>query len=745
MSIKKSMNSSEFQKVFPLGAHLCREPMPLMSEMKQDMENLKKHGFNLIKLQEQWAIDEPLEGQYDFSKYEELIEYAARLDMGVYLGLTCEQAPAWLWRKYPDCRMVGRNGVPIYYEAQTTLPADGKPGPCFDHPGANEKQIRFIKKLVETLAVYKNIVVWNTWQEVGYWAERLVGQRVCYCENTIDFFREWLKETYGDLDGLNRAWNSRYLEWSYVSPDTQTGEKNCIPHRVDWNYFMENIQIARILRNRTEAIKEADIFKRPVFAHKEAPNIGPGRSWAYARCQDFLGCSIYPAWNPADQWDDHHPKPGMPCDKYASLKDEMWNSVALKLDYIRSANTRGNPIWAAEFQGGPICTGIHKGRVPSADDIRRWMLTAVGSGVTGIVFWAARAEIMALELNGFSLLNSEGDTTARFEEASRIGKALNKHADLFSEPTWQRSEVAILINEWNYQLCTDIEDAAEHLTYSIRGWYRLLWEAGIPVDFLEASELNEAYAKDYKTIILPFPLSLSEHIANKIADYVKHGGNLICEACPGRLTEHAFANRGELSPTMKTLLGVKHKNLRMVREPEHGHRWMPAERTYGEYDDAAMLTGTGAFEKRTLRANLYVETFDCQGSEPILNYGHEVSGTVNKIGKGNAVLLGTFAGHNGTAYRDSETRTFIRHLLTECAVVPEYHGKLLLRKRISEHKEAWIFTNPVEKEVSENIEIRGFHNVEDLLEGPVDITDGWITIAVQSLDVRVFILGKTKK
>jgi beta-galactosidase len=129
-----------FAGAFPLGSHLCREPMPAMSELKRDTENLKRHGLNLIKLQEHWAIDEPLEGHYDFSRYEELIAHAESLDLAVYLGLTCEQAPAWLWRKHPDCRMVGLDGRPIACEAKATLPADGRPGPCFDHAGARADQ-----------------------------------------------------------------------------------------------------------------------------------------------------------------------------------------------------------------------------------------------------------------------------------------------------------------------------------------------------------------------------------------------------------------------------------------------------------------------------------------------------------------------------------------------------------------------------------------------------------------------------
>ncbi len=76
--------------------------------------------------------------------------------------------------------MVGRNGQTIFYEAQTTLPMDGKPGPCYDHPGALADQDCFIRRLVGSLGKYENIAVWNTWQEVAYWPQAAVGQAVCF-------------------------------------------------------------------------------------------------------------------------------------------------------------------------------------------------------------------------------------------------------------------------------------------------------------------------------------------------------------------------------------------------------------------------------------------------------------------------------------------------------------------------------------------------------------------------------------
>jgi len=355
---------------FYLGSHLCRVPQPELSEMLADMEILKKNGFNLIKIQTHWLSDEPVEGQYDFSHYERLIQHAEELGMDVYIGLTCEQAPLWLYEKYPACRMVGVHGVPIIYETQSTLPADGKPGPCFDHPDAMAKQIQYIQSMVKALGKYKNIAVWNTWQEIGYWPSWTIGEpQVCYCENTLKHFRRWLKQKYGSLEEVNRKWKTNFPDWKYIGPNRQSSI--ALPQDIDWGEFMDNEQVANILRARVQAIKEVDPLKRPVFAHKGSPNIASGQDWTYAGVLDFLGSSSYPAWGPFQDWDDQAPGRVKRVSKYQGLLTEMWSALAMNFDYIRSVNQEGHPVWAAEFQGGPISSGFHKGRVPSADDIRR--------------------------------------------------------------------------------------------------------------------------------------------------------------------------------------------------------------------------------------------------------------------------------------------------------------------------------------------------------------------------------------
>jgi len=47
---------------------------------------------------------------------------------------------------------------------------------------------------------------------------------------------------------------------------------------------------------------------------------------------------------------------------------------------------------------------------------------------------------------------------------------------------------------------------------------------------------------DYKIVLMPFPLAISNKLANEVKGYVGTGGILISEACPGRYSDLQMAN-----------------------------------------------------------------------------------------------------------------------------------------------------------------------------------------------------------
>ena len=182
----------------------------------------------------------------------------------------------------------------------------------------------------------------------------------------------------------------------------------------------------------------------------------------------------------------------------------------------------------------------------------------------------------------------------------------------------------------------------------------------------------------------------------------------------------------------------------MVREPEETQRWMPAERSWGEFLEPAMLEGVGPLAGQRARANLYIETFDCVDSEPILRYDIAPGGNRPR-GRARAGP-GCWAPTSATAARPTAmppaTSWFWRCWRTVTSR-PERVGELLLCKRVSDGKEAWLFTNPKEQAVTAKVDVTGWPHVSDLLGDAVEAAaDGAVHLAVPALDVRVLIVEK---
>lgn len=735
----KNNSKEKIKEFFPFGTHFYREPSRPIEELIRDMRIIKNLGFNTLKIQESWCINERREGEIDLEKIEILIEEAAKLDLQIYFGVTMEQAPAWLWKKYPDCRLVYSTSEKHEDPTQYLLPADGKPGPCWDHPGAREAGRRFIAEVARRLGRYDNILVWNIWQEIGFWPMRQIPGSIgfCYCPYTLASFRDWLKERYGDLNSLNKAWRTGFGDWEEVEPPRIFP---MVPSYIDWRYFMDNIYFSRVLHWKAEAFRSNDPKHRPVFCHVASPSIGSGAEWRWASQVDVFGSSCYPAWRPFHEWDYGSPKPGEPASKELSILYEV-ESISMTYDYIRCAAGPNRECWAAEFQGGPISTSLHLGRVPSPEDIRRWVLTALSAGIQGLSFWNHRAEIFWSEAHGFGLLNSIGNFTSRAKEAGRISEKINCYVDLFRKKNLSQPEVAIFINDdlWHFAQATG-NNAASQLSFTIRGIYRMLWENGIWVDFVEAHETSSKDLSKYRVVILPFPLSLDDSVFKILREYVANGGALISEACPGRYDKYGFARPGELISDAKEVFSAEHLSLEICHEPTHPPRWTPIERSYGEIRPVTYFSGVGRFSGHSILASLYVEKYKIYESEPILLCDKEVAGLVNEFGMGKAFLIGTFIGHAYAAFRDRNTMAFLLSLLESIGIGQKRCGTLVCRERIGKNKRALFLFNMSPNTVIEEMDVSRFSNVEDLLEGKMEIASGRVKVVVNPFEVRCLIM-----
>ena len=636
----------------------------------------------------------------------------------------------------PDCHFVYSDGRPHNQPTQYTIPMDGKPGPCWDHPGARAAASRFIGELARTLGQYKNIWAWNTFQEIGFWPNTAGVLGFCYCPHTLARFRAWLRERYGTLAALNATWQINFADWDEVEPPRR--EEPLAPF-IDWRYFMDDVYMARQLAFKTAALRAKDPYKRPVFSHADTPRVGSGAEWRWARVGDFFGTSNYPKWNNGHPWDD----PVESEDQ--ALLNEIWEEMMLCTDMARGANGRDRALWGAEFQGGPISTSLHFGRKPTPKDLRVWILSGLAGGMTGISFWNHRVERFWKEANGFGLLDPIGDSSERMTAVSEIGRAIQAHGEFFAQSQPPRAQVALLVNEnlnHFFQACNG--DVIQHYRYNLRGWHKRLWRLGIAVDFIEAEDLAAGALAHYKAAILTMPLSLDGAYFAHLRRFVENGGTLIAEACPGRWDKYGWATPTQLVAGGEELFGAKHGDLVMVSEPSGDSRWMPDERRFGEFEPPTVLSGCGEFAAWEVRANFYLQSLEATSGEAILKRGDQVVGVTNRFGEGRSVLLGSFLGFSALAYRQSDTGTdgFLEALLRTAGVESDRCGMLLRRRRVYQGAEAWFFINPTAKAVTETVSKAGFGQAIDLMgDNLVQETERDIMVTVAGVDLGCILLS----
>lgn len=730
-----SASDADGKPIFPFGTHVYREPHLPLEQFRRDFPILKKLGFNMIKIQEVWAYDERREGEIDLSNVLQVVADARQNGLRVYFGVTMENAPAWLWRKYPDATMVYETGQPHNDPTQYVLPADGKPGPCWHHPETRAAGIKFVEAVGKEVGKYDNIEIWNVFQEIGLWQERPGHLGLCYCHNTLPAFRAWLRTRYRSLDVLNETWRSHYGDWDEIDPPRFSPK---VPSTIDFRYFMDDVYLSETVKWKADAFRRTDPMHRPILAHVGSATIGGTRDWRYAEQLDVFGCSCYPGWSGPDSWDADHPSAENPLTAAVQSKHEM-DDVLLRFDYLRSTKEDRN-IWTAELQGGPITEGLNRRRVPSPGDIRRWVLSCLAAGARGICFWNHRPEIFWEEGYGFSLLDWNSDTSARAEEAGRLAGAINDNAELFAMGLHPEPAVGIVVDEDLFHFAEgSLHNFLQHFQYAVTGIWKALWLEGIPSAFVDSSAIPRDPSR-MKALVLPFPFALGPDLIRALTEYVRSGGTLISEACPGRFSNHGIAFEGAMAPGIVELFGAQHEGAFLIREPGKGAKWTDWQfglRDTREYRD---LTMTGAFSDHSIFPAFYLQTLSATTAQPLLRYGTEVAGTVNQLGNGRAYLIGTMLGYALPAYNDPRNARFLAAALKSAGVLPDSLGQLKRRRRILRNREAWFLFNREDRSVEEQVALDGFTTAKDLLGGEIEAAGGALSIKVDPVDVRCIVL-----
>ncbi|HDN79739.1 MAG TPA: glycosyl hydrolase family protein [Chloroflexi bacterium] len=641
------------------GAQYYRAPTPRPEDWERDLNTMADMGFNIVRFWAMWNFIQVSEEEFDFSHLDRLMEIAAQAGLKVIINLIPENAPYWLAEKYPHARYLSHTGKRIDLMARPNTPGGGWPGLCFDNDEVMEMAWRFFQAVASRYKGHPALYGYDVWNEPHFEVAQYFGEVFCYCEATQEKFRQWLKGRYGSLENLNAAWARRYTDWNQVHPPRFFGG---YPDWIDWCRFKLETHRKR-LKLRKEWIKEVDPEAR-VLSHgiayifSEVPMV-INDEWELAEEVEEWGVSTYPG--------------------VFEMNGEDLFYLMVIMDLTRSA-ARGKRFWASEMQASFVTLtwpltfgaatqqskasalrahliasttqqrilskarkmgGLDRTPALSEADYRVWNWAALMSGAKGVIYWQWRNESLGPEAPSGGLTNPDGSPNARTYEAARFARFVREHS-LMEKATPFRGEIGVVFapESWifNYVAQSDVKYWGD----SVLGVYRALYEANYQVDFVKRENFG-----DYRCLYLPFPLMLESETAQALAQYVADGGILISEACPAQFVEGGFSS---------------------AKVPGQG-----LDRVFG--------TGTSSVDAREgpyitykhfqIPAGFYQQKLEPEGAE-VLGYFNDgfPAITLNRYGKGVAVLIGSYPGMVYHWTRDPEAKGFLLDLLEMLGVNP---------------------------------------------------------------------------
>jgi beta-galactosidase len=483
-----------------------------------DLSMMKEAGFNIVRVAEfSWILFEPEEGRYEFDWLDRWLELAAKHNIKVIIGTPTAIMPAWLARKYPEALEMKSTGQRTVW--------GGRRHNCYSDKDYRRLAEGVVHALAEHYADHPSIVGWQIDNEFG--------NADCYCDKCQAGFQRWLKQKYGDLAELNRAWGTqfwgqRFGDWREIPiPNHRVGEWAISnpSASLDWVRFMSHQQVefndmqVRILRDKCPPSQ--------FITHNFMGLHNSLNYYDLARELDFVSWDNYPKLSPA-----------IPMD------------ASLAADVMRGLKKRNFLIM--EQTAGPLGWEVFS-RNPQPGELRKICYQQLAHGADGQIWFRWRTCTVGREQYWHGLLGHDGKANSRYEEASQVAREYRQLAPLLKGTTL-RPQVAILYDYdsiWALKIQPGYP-GADHPA-AIKRYYHALFRAGVDVDIVRPGDDLSAY----RLVLAPHLHVLPDGVANQLTEFVEDGGVLLADCRTGVKDETNLAYDRTLPGLLSPALGIE--------------------------------------------------------------------------------------------------------------------------------------------------------------------------------------------
>ena len=559
-----------------------------------------------------WAMLQPEEDTYDFSKLDKIMDLTEANGLHVCLATSTGAHPAWMARKYPDILRTESGGMKRKFGSRHNS--------CPNSPTYRKYSTALAAKLAERYRSRSNIVAWHVSNEYG-------GE--CYCENCEKQFRIWVREKYGTIEEVNRVWNMAF--WGHTLYDFDDIVVPDLRSEIFfWEYERYNFQGISLdyKRFNSDSILacyclESDAIKSATPDIPVTTNLmgfyKPLDYQKWGKYMDFISWDNYPTY------------------------DSTPALAAMNHDLMRGLK-QGKPFCLME-QSPSVSTWHDYASLKRPGVMRLWSYQAVAHGADTVMFFQMRRSIGACEKYHSAVIDHVGHERTRvFREIAELGAELNA---IGPQTLGGRTNAKVaIVFDWNNWWAAEMSAGPSkdiNYTQEILQYYQALYGHNIPVDMVGA----EDDLSGYRLVIAPLLYMCKDGFDRKIRSFVAQGGIFLTTYFSGYVEDHDLVITGGYPGTLKDILGI------WVEESDA----LPPDKE-----------NTFTYRDKKYPARLLCDLIHLQGADALSEYETDFykgmpALTVNQMGAGKAYYVA--ARSNEEFYHD-----FLGNICRELSIEP---------------------------------------------------------------------------
>ncbi|GAB3647729.1 beta-galactosidase [Glycomyces tarimensis] len=544
----------------------------------EDMRLMREAGVNRVSVGIfSWAKLEPEEGRYDFAWFDEVLDLLHANGVEVCLATPTASPPPWFAATYPEAVLVDAQGRRLTHGSRQGF------DPSCDVYLA--KALAITEQLGRRYHDHPAVKLWHVHNEYGCHNAR------SYSPAAAAKFRVWLRERYGDLDGLNRAWGTAfwsqaYSSWDQILPPLPTPTIPNPGQVLDFKRFSSH-QLLQLYKAEAELLRSIDpsVPMTTNFMTGSHPDID---LWEFAEAVDVVAT-----------------------DHYLEAPFEHVN-LGMAADFARSLG--GGKPWVLMEHSTSAVNWQGRNRAKAPREMLRNSLSHLARGADAIMFFQWRASRQGAEKWHSGMVPHVGTDSKIWREVCELGARLGELAEI--EGSTVEADAAIL---WDYQNLWAQEHEAKPTgdldpQRVFNDYYAALWRAGITADIAHP----EGDLTGYRLVVVPAVYLMSRKAADNLKDFVRGGGTVLVTPYSGIADETDTVYLGGYPGAISDLVGVR------------------TEEFYPLIDARVELASGGT-------GSIWSEAAESRGAEVRDIYRDGTPAwTVNRFGEGTAHYLTTF-------------------------------------------------------------------------------------------------------